>query len=191
MPEAASVQVFVRFRPLNAREKALGANTEFLKLSEKNVSIEEEGKPHDFTFDGVMPVMIEQEAMYEMVGRPTVRDLMAGYNGTIFAYGQTGAGKSWSMMGKREEPSLAGIIPRCTNEIFELMRRDTGRVSYTLSVSYLEVYREVIRDLLDPMKTNLRVRESPQQGVYVDGLTQEYVQSEVRSSRAPAERLQS
>ena len=65
------------------------------------------------------------------------------------------------------------------NSSFELMRRDTGRVSYTLSVSYLEGYREVIRDLLDPMKTHLRVRESPQQGVYVDGLTQEYVQSEV------------
>ena len=74
MPEAASVQVFVRFRPLNGREKALGANTDFLKLSLTDVGLEDDGKPHDFTFDGVMPVLIEQQAMYEMVGRPTVKE---------------------------------------------------------------------------------------------------------------------
>jgi kinesin family protein 5 len=121
-------------------------------------------------------------AQYNEVAASTVDDILAGYNGTIFAYGQTGAGKSWSMMGpdlqmrgmEGFDHSLGGIIPRSTEDIFEKIQRTEGS-EFTVQVSYLEVYRETVKDLLDPTKTNLSVREGKGHNFYVEGLTEEYV----------------
>ena len=119
---------------------------------------------------------------YDEVAASTVDDILGGYNGTIFAYGQTGSGKSWSMMGPdlqmRGMPgfdhSLGGIIPRSSEDIFEKIHRTEGS-EFTVQVSYLEVYRETIKDLLDATKTNLSVREGAGRNFYVEGLTEEYV----------------
>ena len=87
---------------------------------------------------------------------------MKGYNGTIFAYGQTGSGKTYTMMGPDiNEESQKGVIPNAIDHIFECIAADTTGAEIQLGVSYMEVYREVIRDLLDPSKVNLPVRESP------------------------------
>eukprot|EP01052_Picozoa_sp_SAG31_P016724 SAG31_NODE_1119_length_9813_cov_49.321289_1_plen_522_part_00 len=154
-----------------------------------------------------------QEHVFQSCARPVISDIMEGYNGTIFAYGQTGAGKSFSMMGDTSNPELYGIIPRATSQIFEYIDNAPMDVTFSLrcfivllcftvfycvllclivsycviiimdvtfslSVSYLEVYREVIRDLLDPSKSNLAVRESTSKGVYVDGATSCFVTCE-------------
>jgi kinesin family member 5 len=109
----------------------------------------------------------------------TVEDVIAGYNGTIFAYGQTGSGKTFTMMGPElGEPELWGIIPRAARAIFEYIQGDTKNAEFNIKCSYLEIYNEMVNDLLDPKKTNLGVRESPARGVYVDGLTEEFLASD-------------
>jgi len=101
---------------------------------------------------------------------------MKGYNGTIFAYGQTGSGKTYTMMGPDiNEESQKGVIPNAIDHIFECIAADTTGAEIQLGVSYMEVYREVIRDLLDPSKVILQVRDSPLKGIYVEDLTYEYV----------------
>ena len=184
----ASVRVFTRFRPLNKREAALGVKQAegFLTLTDSTIKLPQELMQREVTFDQVFRTDSTQPQVYDAVARATVADVMAGFNGTIFAYGQTGAGKSWSMMGPDNlvqmmgvegfDDSQRGIIPRATAEIFEKIFADErGVVEYTVRVSYLEVYREVIRDLLDPNKKRLEVREHVQTGIYVDGLTEEWV----------------
>ena len=101
---------------------------------------------------------------------------MKGYNGTVFAYGQTGSGKTHTMMGPNiNDPSSKGVIPNAIDHIFECIAADTSGAEIQLGVSYMEVYREVIRDLLDPSKVNLQVRDSPLKGIYVEDLTYEHV----------------
>uniref|UniRef100_A0A8C5SMP0 Kinesin family member 1B n=1 Tax=Laticauda laticaudata TaxID=8630 RepID=A0A8C5SMP0_LATLA len=95
-----------------------------------------------------------------------------GYNVCIFAYGQTGAGKSYTMMGKQEE-NQAGIIPQLCEELFEKINDNSNEeMSYSVEVSYMEIYCERVRDLLNPKnKGNLRVREHPLLGPYVEDLS--------------------
>jgi hypothetical protein len=171
MAESASVKVFARFRPYNGREKEIGLKDQrhFIKFDgTENVQL----GTHSFTFDHIFGMDSQQDQLYGQSTFPMVEDVMAGYNGTLFAYGQTGAGKSFSMMGPDncgENEAMWGMIPRATRQIFEYIAKAPMEVTFSLSVSYLEVYREVIRDLLDPSKNNLSVRESPSQGIYVDG----------------------
>ncbi len=164
--DTCNVRVYARFRPLNKRELALGEgakNTVF----KGSTGVTVEGSP--FTFDEVFGLDALQENVYKSVAVQTVEDLFEGFNGTIFAYGQTGAGKSFSMMGDLGDPDLRGIIPRATRHIFDKIDAAKMDVSFKVSVSYLEVYREVIRDLLDTRNSNLAVRESKARGTYVDG----------------------
>ena len=106
----------------------------------------------------------------------TTLDVMKGYNGTIFAYGQTGSGKTHTMMGPDiNDQAGKGVIPNAIDHIFECIAADTSGAEIQLGVSYMEVYREVIRDLLDPSKVNLQVRDSPLKGIYVEDLTYEFV----------------
>jgi kinesin family protein 5 len=127
----------------------------------------------DFCWDG----SCNQDDVYNQCASKSVTDVFDGYNGTIFAYGQTGSGKSWSMMGDKNSEELKGIIPRSADAIFTRCFNDQSGTQYTVSCSYLQVYRETIGDLLNPAKQNLPVREHPSKGVYVDGLTQTYVAS--------------
>ena len=192
MAESASVRVYARFRPLNSREQALDVGTHehpdnFLQLNGGVVKMHSDFMQREVTFDRVFSTASSQEQVYEEVAATTVQDIMDGFNGTVFAYGQTGAGKSWSMMGPDDlvqcmgidgfDDSKRGIIPRATSDIFEKMSEAARRepTLFTVQVSYVEVYRENIRDLLDPSKSKLEVRESAQAGVYVDGLSEEYV----------------
>ena len=100
---------------------------------------------------------------------------MNGYNGTVFAYGQTGAGKSYTMMGEMDDPVKKGVIPRIMEQIFDaIMVHGSANIEYTVGVSYLEIYMERIRDLLNPMMDNLPIHEGPK-GPYVKGLREIYV----------------
>jgi kinesin family protein 5 len=170
MAESASVKVYARFRPLNKREIALNADAcSNLQFINGNAGVAVEGKP--FNFDRCFGTDTQQDDFYDTVAKSTIDDIFKGYNGTIFAYGQTGAGKTFSMMGVMEDERLRGITPRAMKQIFDTIEAAPMEVTFKVSVCYLEVYREIIRDLLDPDKSNLSVRESPARGTYVDGAT--------------------
>ena len=105
-------------------------------------------------------------------------DILNGYNGTVFAYGQTGAGKSYTMMGSDiEDEKSRGIIPRIVEQMFTSILQSPGNIEYTVRVSYMEIYMERIRDLLVPQNDNLPVHEEKSRGVYVKGLLEIYVSS--------------
>ncbi len=115
--------------------------------------------------------------MYTDLARPIVTKSLEGFNGTVFAYGQTGSGKSWSMMGSEDQP---GVIPRLNADIFEeisKMRASSETKEIMITVAYLEIYNEVIKDLLNPSDKKLEVRQHPKLGIYVQGLAELVVES--------------
>jgi len=119
-----------------------------------------------------------QADVFDYSIRPTVDDILNGYNGTVFAYGQTGAGKSYTMMGSDiDDDKGKGIIPRIVEQIFASILASASDIEYTVRVSYMEIYMERIRDLLVPQNDNLPVHEEKNRGVYVKGLLEVYVSS--------------
>lgn len=120
----------------------------------------------------------KQADIFDYSIRPTVDDILNGYNGTVFAYGQTGAGKSYTMMGTSiEDDNGKGITPRIVEQIFSSIMSSPPTIEYTVRVSYMEIYMERIRDLLAPQNDNLPVHEEKNRGVYVKGLLEIYVSS--------------
>lgn len=131
-----------------------------------------------FTFDRVFDSESRQSDVFDFSIRSTVDDILNGYNGTVFAYGQTGAGKSYTMMGSDiDDADGKGIIPRIIEQIFSSIMSSPGNIEYTVRVSYMEIYMERIRDLLQPHNDNLPVHEEKSRGVYVKGLLEIYVSS--------------
>ena len=131
-----------------------------------------------FTFDRVFDMASRQADVFDYSIRPTVDDILNGYNGTVFAYGQTGAGKSYTMMGSDiDDDKGKGIIPRIVEQIFASILASASDIEYTVRVSYMEIYMERIRDLLVPQNDNLPVHEEKNRGVYVKGLLEVYVSS--------------
>ena len=127
-----------------------------------------------FTFDRVFDMASQQADVFDFSIRNTVEDVMNGYNGTVFAYGQTGAGKSYTMMGDMDDPEKKGIIPRITEQIFNAIAVGNTNIEYMVQIGYLEIYMERIRDLLNPSSINLSIHEGPR-GPYVKDLREVYV----------------
>lgn len=120
----------------------------------------------------------KQQDIFDFSIRPTVDDILNGYNGTVFAYGQTGAGKSYTMMGTNiDDDEGRGVIPRIVEQIFASIMTSPSTIEYTVRVSYMEIYMERIRDLLVPQNDNLPIHEEKNRGVYVKGLLEIYVSS--------------
>lgn len=120
----------------------------------------------------------KQSDIFDFSIRSTVDDILNGYNGTVFAYGQTGAGKSYTMMGSSiDDDDGRGVIPRIVEQIFASIMTSPSTIEYTVRVSYMEIYMEKIRDLLAPQNDNLPVHEEKNRGVYVKGLLEIYVSS--------------
>jgi kinesin family protein 5 len=184
MPDA-NVRVICRFRPVNQRElkeyiDEEKAKTQIRFVGDTTVEIISPGKETlTFTFDRVFHSDATQQSVYELAAKDTIEDILQGYNGTIFAYGQTGAGKSYTMFGPDlSEPNLKGIIPRACAHIFDYINNDETGTEFTIKCSFLEIYKEVIHDLLNPKNTNLRVRETPSRGVWVENLSEVFVTCE-------------
>ncbi|XP_034536081.1 kinesin-like protein KIF13B isoform X2 [Notolabrus celidotus] len=184
----ANVKVAVRVRPMNRREKEL--NTKCVVEMAKNQTILHPGganlgkgdsrnQSKVFAYDYCFWSMDEadkekfagQEVVFQCLGESLLHNAFQGYNACIFAYGQTGSGKSYTMMGSGDQP---GLIPRLCSALFERTKKE-GREqeSFTVEVSYMEIYNEKVRDLLDPKggRQALRVREHKVLGPYVDGLS--------------------
>uniref|UniRef100_A0A671LAI1 Kinesin-like protein KIF13B n=1 Tax=Sinocyclocheilus anshuiensis TaxID=1608454 RepID=A0A671LAI1_9TELE len=118
-----------------------------------------------------------QDVVFQCLGESLLHNAFQGYNACIFAYGQTGSGKSYTMMGSADQP---GLIPRLCSSLFErTIQQQREEESFTVEVSYMEIYNEKVRDLLDPKGSRqaLRVREHKVLGPYVDGLSRLAVES--------------
>lgn len=181
--DAECVRVVVRCRPLNEREKADG-RTRIVDMDRKsgqvvlrNSKADATDPPKSFTFDSVFDWESTQKEVYESTAAGIVNSTLEGYNGTIFAYGQTGTGKTHTMEGYAAEPSQQGIIPQSFEHIFSAIE-GSSNIQYLVRASFLEIYNEEIRDLLSKSpKDKLELKESKDSGVYVKGLNAFVVKS--------------
>uniref|UniRef100_A0A3Q2E1X4 Kinesin family member 13A n=1 Tax=Cyprinodon variegatus TaxID=28743 RepID=A0A3Q2E1X4_CYPVA len=172
------VKVAVRVRPMNRREIEL--NTKCVVDMEDNQTILHPPPSNVFAFDHCfwsmdesnVPKYAGQEVVFKCLGEGILENAFQGYNACIFAYGQTGSGKSFSMMGNGDQP---GLIPRLCCSLFERVHKEENETqTFKVEVSYMEIYNEKVRDLLDPKgsRQSLKVREHKVLGPYVDGLSQ-------------------
>lgn len=178
--ESCNVQVFCRFRPFNDQETNL-PNHKFVEIQPSCQSVvvhpfRESHEKVQFNYDYVFPSSSTQQFVYDTAARPIVESVMHGFNGTVFAFGQTSSGKTYTMTGLNEDHTdLLGIIPRMITTVFYHIENSDDTIEYTVKVSYFELYLEKIKDLLDISKTNLKIREDKVRGIYLEGLTELYV----------------
>ncbi|XP_062420102.1 kinesin-like protein KIF1B isoform X2 [Pungitius pungitius] len=180
----ASVKVAVRVRPFNSREMGKDSKC-IIQMQGNTTTILNPKAPKEpaktFSFDYSYwshttpedPCFASQNLVFNDIGKEMLAHAFEGYNVCIFAYGQTGSGKSYTMMGKQEE-GQEGIIPMLCEDLFEKIDDVSNKeeLSYSVEVSYMEIYCERVRDLLNPKnKGNLRVREHPLLGPYVEDLS--------------------
>ncbi|PZC76444.1 hypothetical protein B5X24_HaOG204683 [Helicoverpa armigera] len=181
----SSVKVAVRVRPFNSREIAreckciieMSGNTTVITNPKAPPGSKDGAKSFNFDFsywshNPSDPEFSSQVMVYKDIGEEMLQHAFDGYNICIFAYGQTGAGKSYTMMGSGKD-GQEGIIPQICKDLFRRIRQTTSDdLKYSVEVSYMEIYCERVRDLLNPKnKGNLRVREHPALGPYVEDLS--------------------
>uniref|UniRef100_A0A8D2ALT6 Kinesin-like protein KIF17 n=1 Tax=Sciurus vulgaris TaxID=55149 RepID=A0A8D2ALT6_SCIVU len=183
-----SVKVVVRCRPMNQRERELNCQPVVtVDCARGQCFIQNPGAadepPKQFTFDGAYHMDHVTEQIYNEIAYPLVEGVTEGYNGTIFAYGQTGSGKSFTMQGLPDPPSQRGIIPRAFEHVFESVQC-AENTKFLVRASYLEIYNEDVRDLLGAdTKQRLELKEHPEKGVYVKGLSLHTVHSVAQCER--------
>lgn len=173
MQEAAQVRVMVRVRPFDSRELNTDkvVEVETTRITIKNP---ENRERKIFEFDSAFDTHSEQNEIFDVVGEKVLLDAYKGYNTCVFAYGQTGSGKTFTMMGADNN---YGLIPRICNELFIRQPSHNGldkkgcQFEYRLEVSYLEIYAENVRDLLNHKNVDLKVRNHNELGPYVEGLS--------------------
>lgn len=193
-PRSVNVQVAVRCRPLNHREKTSGERTVLVCAEDrrevvcvapasqrKGPSSAVPNPKKTYTYDHVFGPDATQQDVYRGVVEPIVDEVLQGYNCTVFAYGQTGTGKTHTMEGRRDSEMVtieerriaenAGIIPRAVKQVFDHLRSITDE--HSVRVSHLELYNEQLTDLLSPHDDggdSLRMYEDPAKGTFVQGL---------------------
>ncbi|XP_048633774.1 kinesin-like protein KIN-5A [Brassica napus] len=191
--KGVNIQVIVRCRPFNSEETRLQTPAVLTcNDRKKEVAVAQNiaGKQIDktFLFDKVFGPTSQQKDLYHQAVSPIVFEVLDGYNCTIFAYGQTGTGKTYTMEGgarkkNGEIPSDAGVIPRAVKQIFDILEAQSA-AEYSLKVSFLELYNEELTDLLAPEETKfaddkskkpLALMEDGKGGVFVRGLEEEIV----------------
>ncbi|KAI9253013.1 kinesin heavy chain [Sporodiniella umbellata] len=175
-----NIKVVCRFRPQNSIELREGG-VPIIELDDEGTQIGLKGKDFQgsFSFDKVFGMNTPQKDVFEYSIKTIVDDVTAGYNGTVFAYGQTGSGKTFTMMGADiDDENSKGIIPRIVEQIFTSIMAAPSNLEFTVKVSYMEIYMEKVRDLLNPTQDNLPIHEDKTHGVYVKGLLEVYVGSQ-------------
>lgn len=179
--ENQNIQVFVRCRPLNASEKKSG-----IELIPERRTIKYLPQNRNYTFDNVFDSKTKQINVYRSVVEPLVDQVIEGYNCTVFAYGQTGTGKTYTMVGHRSEIDLSwdedptsGMVPRAIDQLIDSLQNQGAE--YTIRVSFLELYNEDAYDLLSPLCDNNKLRiynDSERKGsVIISGLVELVVQT--------------
>ena len=137
---------------------------------------------HRFTFDSIFDMDSTQIDVYNITAKQAVNSVLEGYNSTIFCYGQTGTGKTYTMEGftYNSQAEQRGIIQRTIEEIFTYIEHTSNEnTKFIIRASYLQIYNESISDLLKPEKKNLQIREDKKKGIYVDLLSEWAVRTPV------------
>ena len=192
MSKSSNVKVFCRIRPENEKEHSSGlglclepTSENSLKITIDNLSINtglkenyNEKSSQDFTFDKVFPSDTTQSTIFEKVAKPLITAAFEGINGTLFCYGQTSSGKTYTMEGIPTDDILMGIIPRMMQLIFDKISSGSQDIEFSVKCQYYQIYNEKIQDLLDTRKTDLAIREDKNKGIWVEDCTEEYVESE-------------
>ena len=168
-----NIRVVCRVRPMNAMEERNGSQAIVKVTGDDSLSMSSK----TYNFDQVFKQTCTQEDIYNSVAKPIVADVLSGFNGTIFAYGQTSSGKTFTMEGEIGSPEREGIIPRIVTDIFNYIYQMDENLEFHIKVSYFEIYLDKIRDLLDISKTNLVVHEDKNRVPYVKGATERFVSS--------------
>ncbi|OAE29967.1 hypothetical protein AXG93_669s1160 [Marchantia polymorpha subsp. ruderalis] len=169
-----NILVSIRVRPLNKQEASKGTPW---KLTSNTITLNSGSNTsgQTFTFDRVFGTDSKTADIYDAHTKRIISSTVQGFNGTIFAYGQTSSGKTYTMRGSQAEP---GIIPLAIQDVFrnieEVGKMETNR-EFLLRVSYMEIYNEEIKDLLAPENSKLQVHESVERGIFVAGLREEIV----------------
>lgn len=168
-----NIKVAIRFRP-GKEDLPLRINT-----SQNTIELSETNKDfHLFAFDHIFSPSTEQLHIFNTLAKDAINLVCQGYNATVFAYGATSSGKSFTMFGT---PSNPGLIPRCCDLLFQTVNHKEDTVEANMKCSFIEIYRERIRDLLAPSSLSateeLKIRHSPLKGPYVQGLIEKYVYS--------------
>ncbi|GAV63199.1 Kinesin domain-containing protein, partial [Cephalotus follicularis] len=181
--------VCARFRPLSSKEISNHGDNVCIRCvdSETFVFKDDKEEEFEFSFDRVFDERSKQADVSEFLALPIVRDALNGINGTIITYGQTGAGKTYSMEG----PSILecdeqkkGLLPRVVDGLFEHIKSSDESNVYTIKLAMVEIYMEKVRDLFDLSKDNIQIKESRVQGILLSGITEISIQN-------PTEALQS
>ena len=174
--EKSNLMVAVRVRPRSMKEEMDKGMKETLEVKNSEVSVcTDYGQTHSFSYDHCFSSSHpghsqfgDQGKVYESLAKPLLSKAFEGFNTCLFAYGQTGSGKSFSIMGniagEKELHETAGIVPRFCFDLFrriENIKKKNAEVIH-VQISYFEIYKEKIQDLLSPAKTSLRIREHPQ-----------------------------
>ena len=160
-----SINVYIRIKPTKENESNFAIENKQL-INNKTKEI--------FSFDAIIPSSTSNEEVFSSLIKDNLSNLLQGINVSIFAYGQTSTGKTFTMKGKGN--SLNGIIPLSVKEIFTRLS-EPSISNYKIKVSYVEIYNETVNDLIDSSKKNLEIRESVAKGVFVNNLTEVVVPS--------------
>ncbi|CAD8201731.1 unnamed protein product [Paramecium octaurelia] len=165
------VKVAVRLRPLLDEElltKDKSVCVDSIDTSKKSIIIKKDFEKRQFHFDTVFDPKVTQSQIYNDVARNIVASVIKGFNGTIFCYGQTGTGKTYTIMGKIDTEER-GITPRTFEQIFHDISLD-DEYTYNVQMGYLQIYMEMLLDLIRPDNFEVKIRESLDQGVFISGL---------------------
>ncbi|KAL4429074.1 hypothetical protein ABPG74_022160 [Tetrahymena malaccensis] len=180
-----NIKVVCRVRPPNKKEIEQfeqGQQRQCIDFApdEKTIKLNiPDSEKYQFTFDRIFGSDTTQQAIYEYSAKPVVQSVLEGYNGTVFAYGQTSSGKTHTMQGPSiTDQEQKGIVPRMVTTVFQHVNTSPSHIEFKIKLSIVEIYLEKIRDLLDPSKVNLTVREDRTHGVYIQDVTEKYVTSE-------------
>ena len=165
------VKVAVRVRPMNKHEKEQNS-TLCVEVDPSNctVSVTSSKSIKTFPFDYVYGMDSTQREVYDQVAFPIVDSIFQGYNGTVFAYGQTGCGKTFTMMGIVDDPNLKGIVPNAFSHIFGYIKTEGESKRFLVRCSFVEIYNEEVRDLLGDNSKKLDIRENPKKGTFIKDL---------------------
>lgn len=174
-----TIKVIARFRPELEKEKHWESKSTLQIIDNKSLSLGGDV----YTYDRVFGPTASQLELFEYSVEPTVDDLFAGYNGTVLAYGQTGSGKTFTMMGPKLHGEMKGVVPRIVDALFDRISAEqksqkVDATEYTLTASYMEIYMEQVKDLLNSESDlPLTIHEDGANGIHVRNLTKKYAGS--------------
>ncbi|XP_023521492.1 kinesin-like protein KIN-1 [Cucurbita pepo subsp. pepo] len=171
----SNITVCARFRPLSSKERRDHGDAVCIQCVDSETFIFKDEKAEEFTFnfDRVFYEKSEQTDVYRFLAQPIVQDALNAVNGTIITFGQTGAGKTYSMEGPgilECDATEKGLLPRVVEEIFECTKFADETSKYTIKLSMVEIYMEKVRDLFDLSKDNIQIKESKTQGIMLNGV---------------------